>query len=106
MIDYKFISINRGTAVKVVVRFYSGDISAQTEGVYDDVSGSLVPTPVTRYRRSKVIAEKTVNFDSSATDDDIMKIVNNKLSDFKMIPIYQQKPSILSDALNAKVLAS
>lgn len=91
--DYKIISTleDRGL-LTVKIRVYEGDIT--TEDEYDITKKSFVP--VTRYRRTKVIGEKTYTIETgergskNALEKHMLKMDTDLKTDKTRTPIAKQ----------------
>lgn len=89
--DYKFVWIRRdddGT-VTALVRIYEGDETTEVEEDVDDIT---VLVPVTRYRRTALLRELTVNPPGRPSDNALRGLVNAELAqDLSRTPIDEQK---------------
>lgn len=91
LIDFKFTTITgTGKGVTVIARFYEGSIT--TEDEWSNVTKK--PKPVTRYRRTKLLAEKKFSFDGGPSMEMIVDTLKAELEkDPKHTPIDEQKTS-------------
>lgn len=90
--DFKIIEMNESDeSTTVKVRFYEGAINTKNElaGVINGVPmGKGIMRPVTRYRRSKMIGEKTYSFNTGTPFQKIHRHCCGELANDKSrIPI-------------------
>lgn len=102
MLDYKIVyRLDTNENCHVKIRIYQGDITTENELRL----GVLIP--VTRYRRTKIIAEQELSFVKDISDEEICAICNERLSkiDRKHQAISEQRFYNITNQTRGKILS-